>query len=525
MKPRVTAAFVLMMAAAFGTSCSGAASTSSSSASGVIPLLKAGTTQSYATLDPYKTTGCNALYCALMEEHLLHFDNNGKLQPELATSWEQTGPVTYVYHLRHGVRFWDGNQMTSADVVNALNYDRSPGSNVQFAFGTVQSIDATDPYTVTVTLTKPDAGFKYSVSYEGPIFEKSFQDAHKDSMGNPGVLIQATGPWKPDSFDPNTSIEMSANPHWWGGKVPVQHVSYKFYADEKSEALAFRAGEVDVAFPQDGRTFAATSGAKVISYPFNNEGYFGMNVKLAPWSDVHVRRAVAYALNRTDIIAATGGPQAASPIYAVIPTFDLNSIGSPSQVKALLDSLPQYHFDVTKAKQEMAQSAYPNGFTARLDVDNYGAFPNIAQVMAAELQKIGITLTVNVMPNTQWQAEIAGPKTYGPMFSTLYAVPPDPSLHAGYLFASDNGAPVPYNFANDISPQLDQLLDAGLATSDAAKRLDIYSQILKMAATEVPYVPLYLVKGYTATSSKFTMPADDIWQGFIPWPLEIKQTA
>jgi peptide/nickel transport system substrate-binding protein len=524
MRPRWAIALVVAMTTAFGMACSGAGSPSSASSGGIIPQLNAGTTQGYSTLDPYKTTGCNALYCALMLEHLLDFDSTGKLQPQLATSWEQTNPITYVYHLRHGVTFWDGSQMTSADVVNALNYDRSPGSNVQFAFGSVQSVTASDQYTVVVTLTKPDAGFKYSVSYEGPIFEKSFQDAHRDTMGNPGVLIQGTGPWKPDSFDPTTGLELSANPHWWGGKVPIQHISYRFYADEKSEALAMRAGDVDVAFPADGRTFAATSGGKVIGYPFNNFGYFAMNVKVAPWNDLHLRRAVAYALNRTDIIAATGGPQAASPIYADIPAFDLDSLATKSQVDTVLNGLPQYRFDLAKAKQELAQSAYPNGVTARLDVNNYGAFPNVAQVIAAELAKIGVTLDVNVVTSAQMAAEEDGPHTYGVLFSTLYAVPPDPSLHASYLFGSDNGQPVPYNFASYTSPELDGLLNAGLSTGDGGQRLNVYGEILKQASADVPYVPLYQVNAYTAVSSKFTMPPDDIWQGFIPWPLEIKAT-
>ena len=60
----------------------------------------------------------------------------------------------------------------------------------------------------------------------------------------------ATGPYKIESFDPTTGLELSANPNYWGGKVTVKHISVKFFATDTSMALAFRAGEIDVAFPQ-----------------------------------------------------------------------------------------------------------------------------------------------------------------------------------------------------------------------------------------------------------------------------------
>jgi peptide/nickel transport system substrate-binding protein len=523
MRYRLAAMLVLLMTVVCAASC-GTTASASSLKSGVIPLLTVAAPTGSGTLDPDRSQGCNMLFCGLMLEHLLDFGPGGKLEPELATSWSQTGPVTYVYHLRHGVRFWDGNPMTSADVVYSINYDRQPRALVQFALGGIQSVTASGPYTVTVTLSQPDPSFKYSLSYEGPIFEKSFQESHQDTLGNPGTLIQGTGPWEPDSFDPTTGIDMSANPHWWGGKVPVKDISFKFYSTETGEALAMRAGEVDVAFPQGGRSFAATSGGKVISYPFDNLGYFTMNVKIAPWNDVHVRRAVAYALNRSAIIDADGGRNAATPVYSDLPPMELDTLGTPSQVNKLINSLPQYRFNLTKARQEMAESGYPEGFTATLDVDNYGDFPEMAQVIAADLQKIGINLKLTVMSDNQWGSVVDGPKTYGPGFTTLYSVAPDPSIRANYLFGSQSGQPVAYNMANDVSPAIDQLLSAGVSSPDPAKRLALYDQLLKQSANNVPYVPLFIENSFTATSSQYVMPPDSIWQGFIPWALEIKRS-
>lgn len=522
---RLSVMVVASAATALAVSCSSQSSNApTSSSSATIPLLTAGIIEksSYSTLDPNKTYGCNADYCSLFYEHLLMFGPNGKLEPELATSFAQTSPVTYVYHLRHGVKFWDGKVMTSADVVHSLEYSASPASDDIVFFTNVKSIQASGPYTVVITLKKPDADWRNTLSYEGPIFEKSFQQSHPTTFGNPGVLTEATGPWKIDSFDPTTGLELSANPHWWGGRVNIQHITYKFYVSETSEALAMRAGEIDVAFPSS-ENFAATSGAKLTGWPSNDITVFGMNVRQVPWNDVHVRRAVAYALNRADIIAAYGGPASASPIYTLIPQVDLATIGAQSQVSTLLSSINVYPYSLAKARQEMSESAYPRGFTAATYIDNVQPDPNINQVIAAELQKIGITLKIKtVIPNEYYNLE-SPTKNVGAMFSSWGAVSPDPSQYPSYLLGSQREGNGVFNYALYSPPPVDQLLSAGLSTSSSAARLSIYGQLLKQLATDVPYIPLYQSDGFTALSSKFTLPKLQTGQAFIPWALEIKQ--
>jgi peptide/nickel transport system substrate-binding protein len=514
-------------AAVLSGGCSSAAPAPGSGASGSaeIPLLTVGTLSGNSTLNPLTTQGCATDFCGLFMERLLRFSPQNQLEPELATSVTQPDPATYVYHLRHGVTFWDGHPMTSADVVSSLDYQRAPGSETVTYYTNVKSIEADGPYTVVVTLKKPNSGWPYTVAYEGVIFEKAFLEAHKTTLGKPGVLIEATGPWKVDSFDPTTGIELSANPHWRGGKVPIRHISYKFFATETSEALAMRAGEIDVAFPQDGLAFKATSGARLVSWLDNNVGYFGMNTKQAPWNDVHVRRAVAYALNRTSIIAANGGPGSATPVYAFLPELDLRTIGSSSQVSTLLSSVPQYQFDLAKARLQMAGSAYPHGFTASMNTIQYGSFTNMDQVVAAELQKIGITLKISVIPLAKWVAQVYGAKTFGLMFTTCHSSSIDPSGMSAYLLGS---AAIPsggLNFANYDPPSVDSLLAAGVTTASPAGRLDIYGQILKDVATDVPYVPLYQSYAYLALSSKFSLPAlgNDSFE--TPWALNVRPAA
>jgi peptide/nickel transport system substrate-binding protein len=511
-----------LTACSSGSPASNSAGPGSGGANVVIPLLRVGTTGGTSTLNPLTTQGCATDYCGLFMERLMKFAPDGRLEPELATSITQPNSQTYVFHLRQGVRFWDGHEMTSADVVASLEYQEAPGSETATYYTDVKGIAADGPWAVVVTLKQPNSSWPQNMAYEGVIFEKSFEEAHKATFGQPGILVMATGPWQVDSFDPTSGIELSANPHWWGGKVPIQHISFKFFANETSEALAMRASEIDVAFPSDGATFAAASGAKVTSWLNNQIGYFSMNTKLAPWNDIHVRRAVAYALDRTDIIAAGGGSTSAEPLYDFFPAMDLDLLGYKSQVSALIGALPKYSFNLAAAKAQMAESAYPHGFTASMAVSQIGDFINMDQVIAAELQRIGITLKLKTVTVDAWVTELYGPKTFGPMFSTSHSSIVDPSGLAAYMLGSQAIPAGGLNVADYDPASVDSLLTASVATSDPATRLSIYQQILTHLSADIPYVPLFQNNAFLAISSKFTLPALGMDSFELPWALNVK---
>jgi peptide/nickel transport system substrate-binding protein len=520
--PASAAVILLLAALAACSSSSGTPAASSGGSSAPIPLLRVGVVSPDATVDPLTTQGCADEYCGLFMERLMKFGSDGKLAPELATSVTQPNTVTDVFHLRHGVKFWDGNEMTSADVVASLEYQEAPGSETATYYTDVKSIVANGPYAVTVALKQPDSAWSQNMAYEGVIFEKSFLQAHKASFGKPGTLVMGTGPWEIDSLDPTRGAELSANPHWWGGKVPIQHISYKFFTSETSEALAMRAGEIDVASASDGRSFAASSGAKVVSWPDNVAGYFSMNVELPPWNDIHVRRAVAYALNRADIIAAGGGLTSAQPLYDFFPLMDLDLLGSSAQVSAITAALPQYSYTLAAAKTELAESAHPHGFTATMETCAYGDTLDQDQVVATELQRIGITLKLKIVACSVWSAELYGPKTFGASFGTYHSSIVDPSGLAAYLLGSQAIPAGGLNAANYGPASVDSLLAAGVATSDPAARLSIYQKVLTHIAADVPYVPLYQSYNFLAFSSKFTIPPLGMDTFEFPWALDVK---
>jgi peptide/nickel transport system substrate-binding protein len=250
---------------------------------------------------------------------------------------------------------------------------------------------------------------------------------------------------------------------------------------------------------------------------WDNEGYFAMNVTIPPWNDVHVRRAVAYAINRKDFVTAYGG--FATPVSTLISPNDLGQIAPKSQVDALLKSLPQYPYSIARAKAELAKSAYPHGFTATTDTPDYSIYPNMNQVISGELAKIGITLKVNTVDIGKWVTDYFGPKTYGTNFVTWGATAPDPSAHPTEILGSKNNG----NAADYGPAEADQLLKQGLQETNNAKRLAIYGKLLRRLALDMPYVPLYLEHANIALAPRFKLSVPfNPYLNFVIWPLLVR---
>ncbi len=513
-KRRVASAIALALVAAAASGCTAAshsaASAHTSGANATIPLLRVGTTFPLSTLD---TTKNDTAYVVddLALETLVNVGPQAQVEPNLATSVTQPNPVTYVYHLRQGVKFWDGDPLTATDVAFSLNYYRAPGSAVAKQFPAVKSIEATSPDTVVVTLPGPDPAWKYAPAMYGVgIFEAKFFEEHKATFGKPGTLVMGTGPWEVDSLDPTIGAQLSANPHWWGGQVPIKHISVTEYSTETSLALAFRAGEVDLA-PEitDAKTFAATSGANLLSTPSCQTGYLSMNTLTAPWNDVHVRRAAAYALNRSDIIAAEGGY--ATPLYTFIPPAALETVASQSQVSHLLGSLNLYPYNLTRARQEMAESAYPHGVSTTILAFPYGNDVNVAQVVAADLQKIGINAQIEEPTFADAVANLTGPaRQRATSIIPGGCINPDVS---GYDFClgSSNAQPGEWNTAEYTPMEVNRWLTEGTTTDNSAIRFEAFSDIVTQMSVDEPYVPLYLHEVSIALSNKFTYPGYNYW--------------
>ncbi|WP_083459605.1 ABC transporter substrate-binding protein [Jiangella muralis] len=452
-------------------------------------------------------------------ELLLQVDAEGNLEPWLASEWKQVSDTVYEYTLREGVTFWDGTELTSEDVKYSWDRMAPSSGGTSTIFAAVAGIEAPDKYTVRVTLHQPDASWQYvPAMFYAAVYQKAHAEQAGEEFGHPATLAVGTGPWKLDSLNPTSGMELSAYEGYWGGKPPIDRVSVKFFTDNNSMALAMRAGEIDIApgIAEPEGFVAAAGTASTYTTATCATALVSMPTQTEPWDDIHVRRAVAHAINRDDIIAATQG-QAGAPLHTLISPQLFESLGSSDEVEAALEEVETYPFDVEAAKAELAQSSVPDGFSYDLTIP--GASSAVAQVISAQLAQIGIDAPVKVVPDTAWFGMISEDE---PMltFTETGACTPDPDWDSLFLDTDDAGEPIGLNLAHYTPPEVKELLNEGLLEQDPAERLRIYTELSKRVAEDVPYVPVYAEGNTYASADYDIVEYDSFWMNF-PWLLNV----
>ncbi|MFD5224224.1 ABC transporter substrate-binding protein [Microbacterium sp. NPDC058342] len=441
-----------------------------------------------------------------VQDYLMKLSPTGEVEPNLAESVEQPDDVTYVYTLRDDVTFSNGKPLTAADVVASLDHERNPEFSESWRYAAIADIEATDDRTVVITLNAPTVSFQYVLAMNGYIFDSEHQAEHPDDFGMPGVGVIGTGPYVIDKLDAtNGVVTFSANEEYWGEEPEIDKITLTSFSDENSAALAFRTGEIDLAFPVDVRSFETTADVEATSVPGTRQGLFIMNNTVAPWDDVHVRRAVAYAINKEDLVKVMGGT--AEPDSTIIPPTQLLSIASQEEVDELMASLPSYSFDLDKAKAELEKSEYPDGFQAELQTAARGGFAEASQAIAGQLKEIGIDIDVKVLSDAEYRASFSKPHTATPLWYTYFN---NNTPDAGGMprLALDSAATDvgQNNFADYVNPEVDALIKKADATVDPAERFAAYSDLLRIVADDMPYVPLFAGDINIALSDGFEWP-------------------
>jgi peptide/nickel transport system substrate-binding protein len=329
-----------------------------------------------------------------------------------------------------------------------------------------------------------------------------------------------TGPYKVDSYDTTRGAELSANDSYWGGRPQIRGISIKPFLGESSMAIAFRAGELDLATGiRDGRAFEATSGKKVERRASCENAQLTLQSGAGPTSDVHVRRAIAYAINYKQLIAARGG--FAVPMYSFLTNQHLYLLGSKKEVDAALKRMPQYRYNLAKARAELAKSAYPNGFKTKFWVSKgYPVAPY--QALVPMLKAIGIDVTLTT--GGDFVPRIYGgvpSKRMNTILENDVCNSPDPAYYSFEWEQTKDGKAGFYNSANYASREV-AALSAAADAAPPGNRLPGYEKLFTKLMTDLPYIPLFQAQSIFAISNRFTWPTYNGGWGTHPWAQEIK---
>ena len=434
----------------------------------------------------------------LIYDPLVRKDEHFNPQPWLAASWERTDPLTWIFHLRPGVRFHDGHPLTSADVAYTL---RSMTNETIItakggAFKGISALDTPDPLTLTIHTQAPDASLLFNLS------DGLFGVVERGAGADEGLHPVGSGPFRFVSQVQDKEVVVERNANYWAGTPNIERVRFEVVPDTISTALEMRKGSGDVesnVLTMDMvHALRGVQNLRIETGPGARVDYANFNVTDPVLRDKRVRQAIAYAIDRDALIASIWRGQA-RPADTLLP---------PDHWAEAPDNLlPQYPHDLARAKLLMDAAGFkPDAhgirlrFTLKTSTDETTRLE--AQAMQAELREAGIELSLRSAEFGTFYSDI----TRGAFQMYLLrwiGSNQDPDIFH-YAYATAMAPPKGANRGRYANLRVDVLLAQAEAEPDQAKRSALYLEVQQILAEDLPSIPLWYADNVVIHSSRLT---------------------
>jgi peptide/nickel transport system substrate-binding protein len=404
----------------------------------------------------------------LIFEGLVRRDQNFELKPRLAESWEIRDPLTYIFHLRHDVRFHDGQVMTSADVKWTLEslLSGKMRSAKTSAYRYVDRVEAPDAFTVVIRLKEPYAALLWNLS--------------DGAMG--------VGPFRFVSEAADREVVIARNDQYWGKRAGVAKVLFKVVPDATTRALELRKGSADAeinALPGDMvPTLARQRRLIVERAPGTSYQYLAMNLRDPILRNVLVRQALAYAVDREPLIHYLWHDMA-RPANSVLPP----------QHWAYDAAAKAYPHDVARARALLDQAGYRAGadgmrFHLVMKTSTDETTRLLCAVLQQQLREVGIALDIRSYEFATFYADVV--KGAFQLYSLRWVggSNQDPDVFEN-VFDSASFAPKRANRGYYSNPEVDRLIAAGRHSVNETERVGDYREIQQILNRDLPYVHLW----------------------------------
>ena len=418
----------------------------------------------------------------LLFDSLVRRDEHFQLLPWLAESWEVPDSQTYIFHLRHGVRFHSGQPLTSRDVKWTFDslLNGTIRSSKTSTFAAVDHIDAPDNYTVIFHLREPMSSLLWNVSDGaiGIVPYGSGEDFNRDPIGS--------GPFRFVSAQQDKEVIVERSPDYWHTPAKLARVDFKVIPDATTRALELRKGSADVASnalsPDMVLTLEHDRDLEVLRGPGTIYAYLALNLRDPTLRDVRVRRALAYSINLEPIIHYLWRDQA-RPAYSVLPP----------QHWAYDADVPRYPYNPALARKLLDEAGYPasNGirFHLTMKTSTEESTRLLAAVLQQQLRQVGIALDIRSFEFATFFSDIT--KGAYQLHSLRWVGGNlDPDIF-DYVFSTASFAPKRANRTFYSNPKVDQLIAESRATLDQQQRKLLFDQIQKIVAEDLPYINLW----------------------------------
>ena len=434
-------------------------------------------------------------------EPLLTHNLDNSLKPCLCTSWEATDPTTYVYQIRDDVVFSDGNPMTIEDVVWSVSRHMDPdlGSYLNWFFDNVESVEATGEWEFTVKLKQPDACWKYVLATSaGMIMEKAYAEECGDELGSAEKGCIGSGPFVFKEWINGSKVVLEKNENYWNkeAKTNITRIELPIMTDDTTIATAFKSNQLDFA-PSVSKTLVETlqgyDNVDVLTRPGMDIAYFAFNTQQEPFSDYNARMAVQYAIPLDDI--ANNVLKETGMKGGLLPMTDSLFTVEPEKWQAYVEKIGGHEYNLDKAKEALAASKYPDGFSFDVIVSQANSqHYDVALVVQQSLKELGIEMNIQSLTQDEVYAYQSGERVnqegvrdYQCLLTTWGADYPDPSANLTPLFKKANIEEGGYNCAAYVNDDVDKLLNSANNCTDESERMDMLIQACDQIIKDRPY--------------------------------------
>jgi peptide/nickel transport system substrate-binding protein len=483
-------------------------------------------------IDPHQGASSElGIFLTSVYDPLVWQTSEGKLVPGLATSWDisDDGKV-YTFYLRKDVKFHDGTPFNAEAVKFSLDRIADPALESQkavYMLGPYDHTEVVDDYTAKVYLKEPYAPLLDSLSQVylamvSPTAVQKWGDEYRDHQ-------VGTGPFMIKEYVPKDHVTLVRNPDYnWApefmghqGPAYLDEVTFRFYPDAATRALALEAGEADVMGevpPQDAARLAATGQFTLMptQVPGQSLQIF-MNTQKFPTDDLRVRQALIEAVDRAAIVSTIFrdySPVAWGPLSALTPFYSAAVEGT-------------YPYELEKAKALMAEAGFKDengdgivekdGQPAELDfiLMSWGNLPEIGQMVQAMLRKIGVDAKTRLLAYPA-AVEAAGNGEDNLVPQALSSSDPD-ILRTFFDSANIGGG---FNWSRYSDGEMDQWLEEAVQTTDAALRADFYAKIQTRIMDQALIIPVRDYVNLNVASSR-VKGLKYALQGWFPWLYDV----
>ncbi|MGM0641082.1 MAG: ABC transporter substrate-binding protein [Thermotogota bacterium] len=411
----------------------------------------------------------------------------------------------YTFKIKKGITFHNGEELNAEDVKFSYDsfLDETLGSPHRDYYSDIDEVVIIDDYTLEVRLKNRNVTFLTSARLRNKVLPKDYiEDVGWEGYEKHPI---GSGPYEFVKHDPGQRIVLKRYDEYWQGKANIPNLEFRFFPEMTSAIMALQAKQIDFIAELPAEEFTSLKNNPVSGLGFGTYQKFEDHRVVfnrrpdSVFSDVRVRQAVNYAINRDEIISLTMGEMAV-PATGRVPNFH----------EAYAPDAPAYEYNPEKAKELLAEAGYPDGFSTQIYApSNYRERVLEVQQIQRQLSQVGIQAQVVAI---EWGTYLdVTAEGEAPMFRERWAATsPSP-----FSFVESWHSESSWNsiFGTYENPEVDKLVDKIKVTVNPQERWELYREVQRIAMEDAVCVPLYWPIAGEAYNNEVNIP-EYLWNVF-----------